>query len=189
MTVRFPCLLCLSVNSTLLLYRRMTSYSSITIPFGGEQMTMKRLWLLGLSTLLTCSAIDASYVANSCLGSCGTDASNGSVPNPPSGSSYVWVSTTAGLTGGGTIPAGSPGGETDGSTLTSAVFTAAAGDPLKFDFLYITSDGTSTFPDYAWAALLNATDGSEAALLFTAETVPSPGSIVPGFNLPPTTAS
>ncbi|MEI7466475.1 MAG: NF038132 family protein, partial [Burkholderiales bacterium] len=73
-----------------------------------------------------------------------------------------------------------------GSTLTSTLFSATAGQNLRFFFNYVTSDGAG-FADYAWARLL---DGSanQVAVLFTARTTPG-GNSVPGFGLPATSAT
>jgi PEP-CTERM motif len=101
---------------------------------------------------------------------------------PTGAAQYGYVVT------GETTPTGlspfvlSGGTTTSGSLLRSISFSANAGDPLKFYFNYITSDGAG-YADYGWARLLNASDLSQAALLFTARTKPS-GSIVPGQDLP-----
>jgi hypothetical protein len=76
---------------------------------------------------------------------------------------------------------------TNGSSITTALFAAAAGDPLNFYFNYVTSDGEA-FTDYSYARLLDAT-ATEVALLFSARTVPPPGNIVPGFDFPAPTAT
>jgi len=68
-----------------------------------------------------------------------------------------------------------------GSALRSHLFTAHAGDALRFAFNYVTTDG-GDFSDYAWVRLLNS-DGSQAALLATARTSPG-GGAVPGFGMP-----
>ncbi|MGA2273062.1 MAG: NF038132 family protein [Bryobacteraceae bacterium] len=117
-----------------------------------------------------------------CVGNCGTDVADGSVTLSPTGnSSYEWVSTNGGTNGVGALPTGALGSETDGSTLATPVFTAAAGAPLTFYFNYVTSDGAG-FADYAWAELFNSAN-NPAALLFTARTAAS-GSIVPGSGMP-----
>ncbi|MDP9055681.1 MAG: NF038132 family protein, partial [Acidobacteriota bacterium] len=136
---------------------------------------MKLALVLGFAAALAANA-NPVYVAGACVGVCGTDTGNGDIPNAPSGNAYSFVTTAGGVSQGGVIPVGSPGSETNGSTLTTGLFAAMAGDTLNFNFDYITSDGAG-YPDYAWAALLNA-DGSEAALLFTARTEPSPTPIV-----------
>ena len=121
--------------------------------------------------------IPAGYV---CTGTCGTAAANGDVTlSPLNNSQYGYVVTNDGVTG---VSPFSTGGETTGSKLVSNAFTAAAGDKLNFYFNYITSDG-SGFADYGFARLLNASDNSQAALLFTAQTKPS-GNIIPAQGLP-----
>jgi hypothetical protein len=117
-----------------------------------------------------------------CNGNCGTDGADGVVPLSPAASSmYEWVSTSGGSGGVGALPTGAQGGETNGSTLTTPVFSATAGTALNFYFNYVTSDGAG-FADYAWAELFDASNNA-VALLFTARTTPS-GSIVPGAGLP-----
>ena len=74
------------------------------------------------------------------------------------------------------------GGETNGSVLTTSTFSATSGTALQFYFNFVTSDGSSTFADYGWAELFNATTSLPAALLFTGQTEPS-GSIVPAQGL------
>lgn len=115
-----------------------------------------------------------------CIGNCGTSGADGVVTLSPSGfSQYGWVSTAGGVSGVSPFGFGS---ETTGSVLQSSPFSASAGDPLEFYFNYVTSDG-SGYADYGWARLLNASDMSQAALLFTARTKPS-GDIVPGQDMP-----
>ena len=118
-----------------------------------------------------------------CSGNCGSSGADGVVTLSPTGnSSYQWVSTYTGLDGVGVLPTGALGMETNGSTLATSVFSASAGTALSFYFNYVTSDGSSTFSDYAWAELFNSSK-TPVALLFTARTEPS-GSIVPGTGLP-----
>ncbi|MES2583320.1 MAG: NF038132 family protein [Pseudomonadota bacterium] len=117
-------------------------------------------------------------------GAFGTMAANGDVSLATGGGSqYGFVSTAGGVTG---VSPFDLDGNRNGSVLRSSVFSASAGDALDFDFNFVTSDG-SGFSDYGWARLLNA-DMSQAALLFTARTIPS-GNTVPGFGLPATTAT
>ncbi len=117
-----------------------------------------------------------------CSGNCGTDGADGVVPLSPAGSTaYEWVSTSGGTPGVGALPTGPLGSETNGSTLTTPVFTATAGTALNFYFNYVTSDGAG-YADYAWAELFNASN-TPVALLFTARTATS-GTIVPGMGLP-----
>ena len=117
--------------------------------------------------------------AVTCIGTCGTLAPNGVVTAPPGGPNYEYVSTAGGVAGAGQI-AGIAGG-TNGSQLTTDLFTAAVGDPLNFFFNFVTSDGAG-FSDYGFAELLDSTNTS-VGFLFTARTVPS-GNTSPGFGLP-----
>ena len=122
------------------------------------------------------SGLPAGWTVN---GNAGTSGANGVVTLAPIAGStaYGWVSTIGsnGKAGYGL------GSETNGSTLRSVTFAAAAGDDLKFSFNYVTSDG-SGFADYGYANLLNA-NGTLAAVLFNARTQPS-GTIAPGVGLP-----
>ncbi len=123
---------------------------------------------------------------DACTGVCGMDSANGDVTNPPGFSSYFFVTTARAPSGGGTLPAvfGSPGAtSTNGSTSTTPSFSATAGELIDFEFNYVTSDGSSNFPDYAWAALMS-TDGGSNYLIFSAQTQPT-GNTVPGFTMPP----
>lgn len=119
----------------------------------------------------------------SCVGSCGTSGADGVVTAPPvGGSEYQWASTNGGATGGGALQGvGGSGSATTGSNLTSALFSAQSGDPLKFFFNYVTSDGAG-YADYSWARLLDASM-NQVALLFTARTREA-GTIVPGTAMP-----
>jgi hypothetical protein len=110
------------------------------------------------------------------VGNSGVSTSNDGAVIIPSGFSSVnWISTYGGVSGNN----GGYGG-TNGSTVSSNVFTVnSAGTALSFAFDFITSDGTTSFPDYAWANLYNAADNSLVATLFTATTNPY-GSAVPG---------
>jgi hypothetical protein len=74
-------------------------------------------------------------------------------------------------------------GGTNGSEYITTSFFASAGDPLNFYFNYVTSDGTSAFPDYGFAELQTSL-GSIVGYLFTARTVVNPGDTSPGFGLP-----
>ena len=115
----------------------------------------------------------------SCSGNCGTDGADGVVALSPSGNaSYEYISTNGGGVGVGGI---SSVGGTNGSLLSTPVFTANAGDPLKFFFNFVTSDGAG-FTDYAWAALYKS-DNTLVDYMFTARTQPS-GDTSPGFGLP-----
>ena len=123
-----------------------------------------------------------------CAGVCGTDGADGAVTLSPIGSSaYEYITTNNGTTGVGALAGvGGSGSPTNGSTLSTPVFAANAGDALNFDFNFVTSDGAG-YADYAWAELLTSTDTS-VAILFTARTV-STGSVVPGTSMPTPTAT
>ena len=117
-----------------------------------------------------------------CTGTCGSLGADGVVTASPTGnSSYQYVSTSNGAFGVGALPTGNLGGETNGSTLATSVFSANAGTALNFFFNYVTSDGAG-YADYAWAELYDSSD-SLVSLLFTARTLPD-GTIVPGFGMP-----
>jgi hypothetical protein len=138
---------------------------------------MKRLLSLFLVAPLLGLAASAQ-AAPICLGTCGTLGADGAVPAPPVGTTYDYVVTTGAPAFGG-MNLGF--GETNGSQLTTSVFTAAAGDVLAFYFNYITSDGPG-FPEYAYANLVDSSDND--TLLFTARTA-SGTDTVPGPGMPP----
>jgi PEP-CTERM motif len=70
--------------------------------------------------------------------------------------------------------------ETNGSVFRSAAFSAQAGESVSAYFNYVSTDGKG-YDDYAWARLVNATDNSLVAWMFTARsTNSSKQSIVPG---------
>lgn len=135
---------------------------------------MKRVLLAAVMSF----ALTGPAVAQTCAGNCGTSGADGVVTAPPGGTTYSYVSTSGGVTGGGQLPGE---GGINGSTYTTAVFSAAAGDDLNFWFNYVTSDGAG-YADYSWAALLTASL-DPVAILFTARTLES-GTIVPGTDLP-----
>ncbi len=134
-----------------------------------------------LATAMASAAIGGSPAwASSCTGTCGNLGPNGDVTAPPAGGpDYGYVSTNGGVDGAGQI-SGVDG--TNGSEYITDTFSANAGDPLKFYFNYITSDGTGAFVDYAFTELLTSGD-AHVAWLFTARTTPS-GNTSPGFDLP-----
>jgi len=129
---------------------------------------------------------DPIPVGWTCSGSCGTLGANGVVTLSPIGNSTYEYVTTNGSSATAPLPTGALGGETNGSTLATPVFSATAGTALNFYFNYVTSDGAG-YADYAWAELFNSSN-DPVALLFTARTEPS-GSIVPGTGLPDPTAT
>ena len=143
----------------------------------------------GLAILLSFSALsfmgEASATAFdggipagwTCTGNCGTLGANGDVTTSPEGGNYGYVSTNGGISG--TTLSGVGG--TNGSKLSTSVFSANAGDSLQFYFNYITSDG-SQYADYGWAELLDSSL-NDVAHLFTARTTPN-GNSVPGFGMP-----
>jgi hypothetical protein len=124
------------------------------------------------------AAVPAGYTCNG--GDCGTLGADGVVTLSPYGSSeYIYISTAGGATGVGGVPTSITG--TNGTLLTSPVFSANAGDALKFYFNYVTSDG-SQFADFAWAGVQN-TSTLDWTFLVTARTEPA-GSIIPGLGMP-----
>src|SRR5215469_11585647 len=141
--------------------------------------------LIAIAILLSTTALAAPIpVGWTCSGACGTLGADGVVPLSPFNNLYYeYVTTSGGGHGVGVLPTGALGGETNGTVLTTPIFSANAGDALNFYFDYVTSDG-SGFPDYAWAALMDPLTNSVAALLFTARTEPAPANIVPGVGMP-----
>jgi hypothetical protein len=127
-----------------------------------------------------------------CAGACGTSAAVGDITLAPGGGTrFGYVSTFNGL-GPGFPGAPSPtpnpadllgvANTTNGSLLTSAPFTATAGQLLSFAFNFLSTDGTDVFPDYGFVRLIGA---GSPIVLFTAQTNPTPGgNMVPGFALP-----
>jgi hypothetical protein len=138
---------------------------------------------LGVATNAYASPIPSGWT---CGGTCGSLGADGVVTLSPTGNSSYQYVTTNGSSSTAVLPSGALGSETNGSTLATSVFSAAAGTDLNFYFDFVTSDGAG-FADYAWAELYSSTN-SPVALLFTARTVPS-GSIVPGTGMPPPNAT
>jgi hypothetical protein len=135
--------------------------------------------LVGLALQAQAAPLPAGWTAS---GNAGTfSAADGDVTLAPGFGSYVWLSTFQSVSGGGKLPVGPTGQETNGTTVESPSFTVAVGDKLNFYFDYITSDGAG-FTEYAWAGLFDDTD-TLVSYLFTARTTPS-GNTVPGFGLP-----
>ena len=127
----------------------------------------------GLPAGFTCNAASPAFA-------CGTSTASGTLTLAPGGGSrFGWISTSG---GNSRNPLGITG-TTNGTTLTSNVFSVTAGQSLGFSFNYITSDGSGSFTDYAYVRLLRV--GGSASILFTARTNPTPGAnTVPGFGLP-----
>lgn len=137
-------------------------------------------------TMIAASAHAATLPADwTVVGTAGVGSPNGVVTAPSATESgYYYVSTANGPSGGGSL---SGIGGTNGSTVTTGTFAAAANDVLEFMFNYVTSDGAS-FADYGWARVIDAATSAEVALLFTARTTPG-GNTVPGFGMPPLNAT
>lgn len=141
-----------------------------------------------VAALVFSGSASALPVGWTCSGNCGsTVGADGvvSVPPVPSGATgFDWISTagaphaSTGI-GGASLGLGS---ETNGSLLSSNVFSATAGQLLEFAFNYVTSDG-SGYADYAWARLIDSTSNAVVGYLVTARTEPS-GSIIPGTGMP-----
>lgn len=135
---------------------------------------------LGVAVLVVLSTVGAH--AQTCVGNCGAETSaDGDVTLAPGFSSFNYVSSYNGTTGGGNLPVGAPSNSTDGSTATTGAFTATAGETLQFYFNFITSDG-SGFPDYGWAELETGS-GTPLGLIFSAQTTPT-GNTVPAAGGP-----
>jgi hypothetical protein len=138
---------------------------------------MKSIFRGAIGAVVLTFLTAAGAHAQTCVGSCGTEISaDGDITLAPGFSSYNYVSTSGGTTGGGNLPVGAPGNSSDGSTATTVAFTASAGEVLQFYFNFATSDG-SGFPDYAWAELETGS-ATPIGLIFSAQTTPS-GNTVP----------
>jgi hypothetical protein len=137
---------------------------------------MRKLVILAVVLFAGSSAAFADGVPTgwTCQGSCGTLGANGAVPTSPAGTpAYEWISTfNSTCTKCGVLPSGSPvgGTETNGSTLSSPIFSATAGSLLGVLTDYVSSDaGSSLGSDYSWAALYTSSN-TLVAVLFTDET-------------------
>jgi hypothetical protein len=117
----------------------------------------------------------------SAIGNAGSSATaDGNISLAPGDKGFIWVSTAGGIQGEGRLNSVDNSGATDGSSVTSGLFAAKAGDTLSFYFNFLTSDGAG-FADYAWAQLV--AESGDETLLFTARTTPN-GNTVPGFGMP-----
>lgn len=147
------------------------------------RVAMTALCLLSPQFLAAATVTGAVPTGWTYQGNAGSGTADGVVSaSPVMGGGYSYVSTNNGLNGVGALDGvGGSGSPTDGSVLTTSVFSAAAGDALEFYFNYVTSDG-SGYADYSWARLLDGA-GAQVALLFTARTNPG-GNTVPGFSMP-----
>lgn len=158
------------------------------------QAPLKKLIPVALSAIGAAAALSfanpaaALPVGWTCVGTCGTTTGADGVvqvPAIPAGATgFDWIATTGAPAASAGINGASLGlgSETNGSLLSSNVFSATVGDSLKFAFNYITSDGAG-FADYAWARLVDTTANSIIGYLVTARTVTS-GSIIPGLGMP-----
>lgn len=140
--------------------------------------------LLAASALIAVASVATPASAATCVGDCGVMGPNGVVTAPPGGTTYGYI-TSNGVSGVGGIPG--VGSSFFGSTYTSDTFAATAGQVLTFNFNYVTTDGSSTYTDYTWAALVDSSDAI-VAYLFTARTTPT-GDTSPGFGLPANAAT
>jgi hypothetical protein len=148
--------------------------------FAADHATGRASIVLGVGLAPAFALWASGAHASACVGNCGTDVANGVVTNPPGFGSYQYVTTNGGLLHTGLVPGV---GGTDGSLYTSNTFTSSGNSTLTFYFDYVTSDGTSTYSDYTWAALIPAGDPSAPIYLFTARTEPA-GDTSPGQGLP-----
>jgi hypothetical protein len=152
--------------------------------------TISRIGALALATAGVLGFAGPSFAFSidgwTCQGNCGVLGANGVVtasPFPDGDGTYGYVSTFGGISGVGSLPGvGGSGSPTNGTVITSPVFTADGGDELSFFFNYVTSDGAG-FADYAWARVIDSSSGNEVVLLFTARTTVG-GDTVPGFSMP-----
>lgn len=117
---------------------------------------------------------------SSCVGYCGVVSDDGDVllSGLAGSSHYGWVSTLGGVQSNTNGVGFNVGGETNGSRFSYS-FTASSLTTMSFRFQYVTTEGTSQFPDYAYARI----SGTQNDVLFTARTVPT-GPTVPGAGLP-----
>lgn len=134
--------------------------------------------ITSVALLFSATQVDAAITGWNTIGNSGVQVGTDGAVTPPAGYGSVnWISTYLGVNGNN----GGYGG-TDGSTVSSNPFAVtASGQTLSFQFDFVTSDGTTTFPDYAWANLYNASTDALVATLFTATTNPN-GSAVPGIG-------
>jgi len=107
------------------------------------------------------------------VGGYGTLGPNGVVTAPPAyGPNYYYVTTTGGVTGVGSLPGytgppGYPSTTTNGSTVTTNVFSVSAGSTLSFYFNYVTSDGSALTQSDATGSRLSLARMSSAGLVQT----------------------
>ena len=79
-------------------------------------------------------------------------------------------------------------GGTGGTTLTSSTFSAVGGQQLSLDFNFLTTDGTTSFQDFMFIQLLDASNAVVATLAngnttgATSQAVPALGGPAPGIT-------
>ncbi len=137
--------------------------------------------LVGLALQAQAAPLPVGWMVSSGGNAGSFSAADGDVTLAPGFGSYVWLSTANTPSGGGKLPVGATGQETNGTTVAAPSITVAAGDKLNFYFDYISSDGAQ-YTEYAWAGLFDDTD-TLVSYLFTARTTTS-GNTVPGNGLP-----
>jgi hypothetical protein len=146
-----------------------------------------RLSILGCAAILASTVFGGMASAVSIVGNGGIGSPNGDVTAPPDAAKYYYVSTFNGVGAAANGIGLGLGGETNGSKLTTDTFSANQGSVLNFYFNYVTSDGTPSYIEYAYALLVNTVSNVET-LIFTARTNPFGTDTVPGFDLPPIAA-
>lgn len=120
-----------------------------------------------------------------CTGYCGSMLPEGDVVGSPALSSRYGFVSTYSSTAVGVAPLTLGDGqgintETNGSKYVSGAFSAAAGQNVRMQFNFVSTDGKK-YEDWAWARVVNAADNKTAAWLFTAQSSTSaPKSVVPG---------
>src|SRR5580704_10248727 len=104
-------------------------------------MKLKPIVIVLTMGLLGClagtAAADPIPSGWTCSGNCGSDGADGVVTLSPTGnSSYEYVTTNGAGSSTAVLPGKTPtpGGETDGSVLTTSTFAATAGQALQFYF-------------------------------------------------------
>lgn len=143
--------------------------------------------LAGLASGAQAAAVvtpPADLAGWTCTGACGAVAPGGDVGASPTGNAAFGYVTTFGSSATGVSPidvkSNSTGVATNGSTYLSGAFSAARGDQLGLYFNYVSTDGKG-FDDYAWARVVNASDSSLVAWLFSARSTNSgTRNVVPG---------
>lgn len=151
-------------------------------------MTRRLSGVLGvaLAAFLAPAAVSAQAfnggLIGTCTGSCGVIGADGDIglSGLAGSTQHGWVSTNGGVEAGANGIGYGLGGETNGSRWNYTFTTTNANTLLSFRFNFITSDGTSNFPDYGYATL---SGGVTPITLFNARTTTS-GNTVPGFGLP-----